>query len=169
MFIFIVSNKYIIFLFRIIQYLNLDQILKENERRLILLNKKPKIIYKTLLKTDETLNFYISILLSLVGILICLSIPFAALESPCDIFIINDLFVLHKIAMFINNNFILLDILIVLFIVLLIIVSIKTVLDAIRNTNISISPWIERGKYTMPPKSESRRRRFLTNLESEMY
>lgn len=146
----------------------MDQLFKEDEQRLILLHKKPKIVYKTTLKTDETLNFYISILLSLVGILICLSIPFAALESPCNIFIDNELFILHKIATFVYNYVIILDVIIVLVLIVLVVVSIRTVVDAINNTNIRISPWVERGKYKLPPKSESRRRQFFTNLSGDL-
>ncbi|KAJ2954642.1 hypothetical protein O0L34_g2937 [Tuta absoluta] len=83
---------------RVIEYFKLDQLFKEDETRLILLHKKPKPVYKTILKTDQTWNFYVSVLLSII------------------------------------------------------VVSTITITDAINNTDISISPWVERGKYYLKEK-----------------
>lgn len=118
---------------------------------MMLLHKKKKIVYKTVLKTNKTWNFYISILLSIIGLLLCLSIPFAILDNPCEIFIERKFEVSYQIAVVIEKYALLLDLLIILLIFLMAYLSIKTINDAIKKTNISISPWIERGRYTLPP------------------
>lgn len=117
-------------------------------------------MYKTKLKTDKTLNLYISILLSTVVFLISISIPFHALESPCDLLKERGYHITYQIALIIEQYTDVLDYFIVVFFIMLVYVSIKCVLDAIANTKINISPWLERGKYTLPPK---RRRSFIIN------
>lgn len=44
------------------------------------------------------------------------------------------------------------DRLIIALSIILVYVTIKTVTDGIANTNISMSPWVEMGKYTLPEK-----------------
>lgn len=124
-----------------------------------LLNKKPKETYKTKLKTDQTLNLYISILLSIISIMICISIPFSAMESPSDIFKEREMYIMHSISKIVDNYKLFLDILIILLTVTLVYVSARMIIDAIRNTQINISPWIEMGKYSLPPKDKSERLR----------
>lgn len=103
-----------------------------------------------MLKTDQTLNFYVSVLLSIIGFLVCLTIPFAALENPCDIFAENQLIILHIIMKWIEKHLVLFDFMIISLTFVLIVVSTTTVIDAIQNTNISMSPWVERGRYKLP-------------------
>lgn len=133
---------------------------------MLLLHKKKKTVYKTVLKTNKTWNFYISILLSLIGILLCLSIPFAILENPCEIFIERKFNVTYQIAVIIEKYALLMDIVILLLIFLMTFLTIKTVADAIQKTNISISPWIERGRYTLPP--QIMKKRFKCSYEYSM-
>lgn len=149
-------NNHIFINSRLIEYFQLDRPSKEDEQRMLLMHKKPKESYRTKLKTDRTLNLYISILLSIISFLICLSIPFAALESPCEILKEKEMYILFYIAKFIEENSDILDFFIVVFLIMLVYVSVRMVVDAIKNTKINISPWIEMGKYTLPPK----RRRF---------
>lgn len=132
----------------------------------MLLHKKKKIVYKTVLKTNKTWNFYISILLSIIGILLCLSIPFAILDNPCKIFVERKFDVTYQIAVVVEKYALLMDILILLLIFLMTYLAIKTIKDAIDNTNISISPWIERGRYTLPP--QIMKKRFKCSLELSM-
>lgn len=123
----------------------------------MLLHKKKKTVFKTVLKTNKTWNFYISILLSIIGILLCLSVPFAILENPCLIFVERKFNVTYRIAVVIEKYALLMDLLIILLIFLMTFLTIKTIKDAIEKTNISISPWIERGRYTLPAQVMKKR------------
>lgn len=116
----------------------------------MLLHKNKKIVYKTVLKTNSTWNFYISILLSIIGLLLCLSIPFAILDNPCEIFVERKFEISYRIAVIIEKYALLMDLLIIVLIFVMTYLSIKTIRDAIEKTNICISPWIEKGKYTLP-------------------
>ncbi|RVE45341.1 hypothetical protein evm_010046 [Chilo suppressalis] len=141
---------------RFVAYFRLDELFKGDEARrklLLLLHKKRKVPYKTKLITDQTLNFYITVLLSIIGTLICLSIPFAALETPCTILKERGYHITYFIAVYVDTYLYVLDIVIISFILVLIYVTTKMYLDAIKRTKINISPWVERGKYKLPDKN----------------
>lgn len=142
---------------RFIDYFQLNKPSKEDETRMMLLHKKKKTVYKTVLKTNKTWNFYITILLSIIVFLLCLSIPFAILDNPCEIFVERKFDITHRIAVVIEKYALLMDILIIVLMLLMTFLTIKTLKDAIDNTNICISPWIERGRYTLPAQIMKKR------------
>ncbi|KAG6443570.1 hypothetical protein O3G_MSEX002880 [Manduca sexta] len=140
---------------RIIDYLNLDQLFKHEEPR----HKKQKA-YKTQLQTDRRMNLFISTLLSVLTWLVCLSIPFAALESPCESLKEHNLYTLYKIAKWLERYRATIDKLIVILFLTLVYVTVKTVVVAIKKTDLTVSPWIERGKYS-PPCRRRRKKPFF--------
>lgn len=142
-------------LFRLIEYFHLDDLFKENEYRLMLLHKQKKEIYRTRLIMNQTMNLCVSVLLSLISLLVCVTIPYVALEAPCEQ--LKDYSILYGIAKWVDKYIAMIDRIIIILCVLLVCVSVKTVWDAIKTTNISISPWLERGKYVLP----SRRKKSL--------
>ncbi|XP_028157905.1 uncharacterized protein LOC114351058 [Ostrinia furnacalis] len=150
---------------RIIVYLELDRPTKEQARLDLLMKRKPKP-FKTKLIINETMNMYVSVMLSLVVFLLGLSIPFHALDDPCEGLRIGGYLLSYKIALVIEPYTGALDYFIVVFSIMLVYISIKTVLDAIKHTTINISPWLERGKYTLPPK---RRKSFIINISRGKY
>lgn len=98
------------------------------------------------------MDLWVSTLLSVISALVCLSIPYAALQSPCEALKKNNLITFYNIASYLERYVKLIDRLIIALSIILVYISVKTVLDAINNTNISMSPWLERGKYVLPQR-----------------
>lgn len=92
--------------------------------------------------------------MTLVSALVWISVPFGLLESPCELFQQKEMDTMYTISKFLYRNITLLDILIIVLFVLLAVVSIDTVYDAIKNTDISQSPWVVRGKYVDIKRNE---------------
>ena len=140
-------NFAILINYRIIEYLGLNKPRPEFARR----NVKPEP-YKTKLKINETLNFYVSILMSIFGILLWITMPFALLEEPCEIFKKKNIYTFYEFVKTFQKYMPMMDRLIVSVGIILVVVSISTIVDAINNTKINLSPWIEQGKYKIVKK-----------------
>ncbi|XP_031770636.2 uncharacterized protein LOC116413815 [Galleria mellonella] len=143
--------RYIILWF--IEYFGLNKPSPREELLMKLLKKKKKVEHKTQLKVDQTYNFYVTMLLSVICPLICLSVPLAILDSPCDILLEYELHQCYAIAKFLKEYINVVDFFILALIITLIRISTKMILDGIKYTKINISPWLEMGKYTLPSKT----------------
>lgn len=139
---------------RVNTFCRIVEFFKEEESPLLLKYKKKKKVYKTELKVNQVLNLYVSVIMTLVSVLVWISVPFGLLESPCELFQQKEMDTMYTISKFLYRNITLLDILIIVLIVLLTVVSIDTVYDAIKNTDISQSPWVLRGKYVDLKRNE---------------
>lgn len=124
------------------EYFGLNESHNENGRR----HPKPEP-FKTKLKTNRRLNVCISVLMSILGILLWITMPFAILDSPCEIFKEKKMFTIYNIMKSLQRYMPMIDRLIIACGILLAAVSIDTIADAIKNTNINLSPWVEKGKY----------------------
>ncbi|KAJ8711619.1 hypothetical protein PYW08_008573 [Mythimna loreyi] len=142
---------------RLIQYFKIDQIFKEDEMRLIMLGLKPKEVYKTKLKADRRMDLCISALLSLIGAFVCFSLPYATLASPCDVLKMYNMTSVYNMAVTYEKYVKFIDRLTIALFIVLIYVTAKTLVDAIDNTDISMSPWVEMGKYALPKKEKDKK------------
>ncbi|XP_026735446.1 uncharacterized protein LOC113499246 [Trichoplusia ni] len=140
---------------KLIEYFKLDQLFKDDELRQMLLHKKPKEVYRTKLKANRTMDLCISTLLSLISSLVCLSIPYAALDTPCEVLKQNNLTTIYNVASYFENYVDLIDRVIIALSIILVFITVKTIVDAINNTDINMSPWLERGKYVLPKKTRN--------------
>lgn len=96
------------------------------------------------------MNLLISFLLSLLNFLLCLSIPYAVLEKPCDALKSYNLHILYSIVKWIESYLPMIDRLILSVILIIIYISVTILFDAMSNTDIRMSPWVEKGKYVSP-------------------
>ncbi|CAH2054814.1 unnamed protein product, partial [Iphiclides podalirius] len=98
------------------------------------------------LNTNKTMNMAVSLLMSILGTLICLTLPFAVLEKPLGSFASERPQVRNALE-WIERHLAFIDRIIVATAILLVLVAADTIVDAIRHTNIKVSPWVQRGKY----------------------
>ena len=78
--------------------------------------------------------------------------PFALLEEPCEIFRKKNIYTFYEFVKTFQKYMPMMDRLIVSVGIILVVVSISTIVDAINNTKINLSPWIEQGKYKIVKK-----------------
>lgn len=62
---------------------------------------------------------------------------------------------IYGIAKYIEKYIAMIDRIIIVLTVFLVCITVKTLWDAIKSTNISMSPWLERGKYVLPGKTKN--------------
>lgn len=110
-------------------------------------------------------NMLISIIMSFLSILLCLSVPFAVLESPSDIFKEMQWNTVYSIVSCVEKYFYIVNYTIIVVGIILVVVSLDTVLDGIKHTNIKLSPWVEKGKYAALNNSGKRRYKTYLNCE----
>ncbi|VVC95037.1 unnamed protein product [Leptidea sinapis] len=83
--------------------------------------------------------------MSLIGVFMCLSIPFTVLKSPCEP--LAQIEILYKTANLLERYMPMIDRTIISLVIMLAIVSLDELVDAIIATSLTDSPWIEKGLY----------------------
>ncbi|KPJ03498.1 hypothetical protein RR46_03564 [Papilio xuthus] len=96
---------------------------------------------------NKEMDLVISILMSSISSLLCLTLPFAMIESPMELFNNKLLISLRYIAEYIEKNLSLIDQIIFVLTLLLIYAGLRNVFNAINVTKLNVSPWIQKGKY----------------------
>lgn len=94
----------------------------------------------TTLKTpNPKLDLFVSSVMSLMEFLLCISIPFALLERPCEIFLQKQMYTIFEIVTVLEKYMPMIDRIIIALFIMLIYLSVDTVVVAIKNTIIKIS------------------------------
>ncbi|XP_028027741.1 uncharacterized protein LOC114241161 [Bombyx mandarina] len=143
---------YRLYIQRLIDYLGFNKPSEEERLRQLLLSKKKKKYKRTELNYNTEMVTNVSLLLTILTSLACLTIPYAVLEKPCEIFKERNMYVLYFITSWIEAYWFLLDGLIVILFIILVYMFMETVFNAIDNTDISMSPWVEQGRYAQPKR-----------------
>ncbi|XP_063364971.1 uncharacterized protein LOC134653523 [Cydia amplana] len=132
-------------LHKLLHLLKLDDFFMKEEGR-----TKSKRLHNTLLHVEQKMDSCVSILLSVISMLSCLTIPIAGLENPSQIFKDNNMYILYAAASWFERHAAMIDRLIVALALVLICVLSQMVIHGISATNISLNPWKEIGKYNLP-------------------
>lgn len=127
-------------------------------------NKKRKDIYRPKIQANKKLDLILSSLLSVMTSLICVSIPYKALEEPHGAFKYYGLDTLYDITTTLERYLPLIDRAIVALFILLIYIELSMVFDAIRKTDINISLWIETGKCVPPGRIYIKKQSFIYDI-----
>ncbi|KAI8437760.1 hypothetical protein MSG28_011994 [Choristoneura fumiferana] len=131
-------------------FLGLDELYKEKERRAIMLGKKKKPFHKPQLLMNENMQTFTFMILAGINMLFMLTLPLAVLKEPCEAFKKCNMLNFYAFTVTVKKYATFIDRIMILMFVALVIVGVKTVLDAIAVTKINLSPWLEQGKYVLP-------------------
>lgn len=99
----------------------------------------------------KEMDLMISILMSAISSLICITLPFAMIASPMELFNNPYLSFLGYIAQYIERNLLFIDQLILVLSLFLLYAGLKIVLNAFEEAK--ISPWVLKGKYLSRKKT----------------
>ncbi|XP_073959724.1 uncharacterized protein [Choristoneura fumiferana] len=135
---------------RLMAFLGLDELYKEKERRAIMLGKKKKPFHKPQLLMNENMQTFTFMILAGINMLFMLTLPLAVLKEPCEAFKKCNMLNFYAFTVTVKKYATFIDRIMILMFVALVIVGVKTVLDAIAVTKINLSPWLEQGKYVLP-------------------
>lgn len=139
-----------------IKYFKLDEIYTQKEKLMMfLLKKKPKKVYNPKLKTDPMLELFISLLMTIITSVLCLSIPLVVMDSPCEVLKEHKYMEIYKYAKLFEKYLPMVDRAVIALSIMLAFVSVVTIVDAIIITEIK-SPWVEMGIYEPPTCSRKK-------------
>ncbi|CAB3233759.1 unnamed protein product [Arctia plantaginis] len=145
---------------RIIKYFKLDQLLKKKDDYPLMFIHQlriPKEDYKPKLKLSESTELLISALASLLCMLLCFSVPYVVLISPCEPLKDEGYLTLYNFAKSLEKYTFMMDRIIIIVSILLFIVLVVAITEAFNRIDFNESPWVAMGIYTPPKKKEKKK------------